>query len=285
MIAIAFVHNVLRRHPSCNVLLHKPEAAAATAPATSAAQASNGVAAVANGSADAVTAAQNGHEERDSGAVSLSNGHLGDQHRRAPDEQRLDDAAVQASGQDPYQFAEEDPAESRAIESSLWELDSLRNHYCPQVCTLFWGCFYLHVPRKQIALTFKSMKCERRYLCPVDTCLNNIVLVRRRSIKSYFYVACTVPWWPQFFSQLSHVLLPQVAAFAAVLDKDLTDRKKTAEVDLAPFLTGSYASLVSAELARRLKQVPVAFYPSKLTGLMDPDKCTIDFVGWAMQTQ
>lgn len=67
-----------------------------------------------------------------------------------------------------------------------------------------------------------------------------------------------------------------------MLDKDLTDRKKTAEVDLAPLLTGSYASLVSAELARRLKQVPVAFYPNKLTGLMDPDKCTIDFVGWAL---
>lgn len=146
MIAIAFVHNILRRHPSCNVLLHKPEAAAATAAATSAAQASNGAAAVANGSADAVTAAQNGQEGRDSGAVSLSNGHLGDQHRRAPDEQRLDDAAVQASGQDPYQFAEEDPAESRAIESSLWELDSLRNHYCPQVCTLIWGCILSACP-------------------------------------------------------------------------------------------------------------------------------------------
>lgn len=36
-------------------------------------------------------------------------------------------------GQDPYNIAEEDPAQSRALDSSLWELDSLRNHYCPQV--------------------------------------------------------------------------------------------------------------------------------------------------------
>ncbi len=43
--------------------------------------------------------------------------------------------ALQHSGQDPYNFAEEAPAESRAIDSSLWELDSLRNHYCPQVGT------------------------------------------------------------------------------------------------------------------------------------------------------
>ncbi len=78
------------------------------------------------------------------------------------------------------------------------------------------------------------------------------------------------------------MLLLQVAAFAAVLDKDLTDRRKTAEVDLGPLLTGSYSSLVNTELARRLKQVPVAFYPAKLTGLIDVEKCGADFVGWAL---
>lgn len=73
----------------------------------------------------------------------------------------------------------------------------------------------------------------------------------------------------------------QVAAFATVLDKDLTDRKKTSEIDPAPLLTGSYSSIISIELGRRLKHVPVAFYPRKLTGLMDPEVCKLDFPGWA----
>lgn len=73
----------------------------------------------------------------------------------------------------------------------------------------------------------------------------------------------------------------QVSAFAMALDKDLTDKKKTSEIDPAPLLTGSYSSIVSAELERRLKQVPIAFYPRKLTGLMDPEACKVDFVGWA----
>lgn len=37
-------------------------------------------------------------------------------------------------GTDVYDAAEDDPGKSRAIESSLWEIESLRNHYCPQVC-------------------------------------------------------------------------------------------------------------------------------------------------------
>ena len=37
-------------------------------------------------------------------------------------------------GVDPYNAAEDNPGQSRAIESSLWEVESLRNHYCPQVC-------------------------------------------------------------------------------------------------------------------------------------------------------
>ncbi len=123
MIAIAFVHNLLRRHPSCNVLLHKPQSPAAAPAATSAAQAASGAGASVNGTAEAIP--QNGHAN--GGSESAPNGQ--------PDAsmQRVSSALEQESGQDPYEFGEEDPAESRAIESSLWELDSLRNHYCPQV--------------------------------------------------------------------------------------------------------------------------------------------------------
>ena len=75
---------------------------------------------------------------------------------------------------------------------------------------------------------------------------------------------------------------PQVAAFAAVLDKDLADRKKTAEVDLVPLLAGSYTSLATTELSRRLKNVPVAFRAGKVTQLMEAEDCGPDFFGWSL---
>ncbi|PIO41217.1 hypothetical protein AB205_0020150 [Aquarana catesbeiana] len=34
---------------------------------------------------------------------------------------------------DPYIMEEEDPAKSQALESSLWELEALQNHYYPDV--------------------------------------------------------------------------------------------------------------------------------------------------------
>jgi U3 small nucleolar RNA-associated protein 19 len=125
MVSIGFVHNLIRRHPSCMVLLHRPVPAAATA----------------------------------------------------------DAAATAVVGADPYNESEPDPASSRAVESSLWELDALRRHYCPQVST-----------------------------------------------------------------------------FVTLLDKDLGDRAHTSEVDLDPLLGASYSSLISAEVGRRLKAAPVAFY-------------------------
>ena len=51
-------------------------------------------------------------------------------------------ALQDVSGVDPYNPGEDDPGRSRAIESSLWEVESLRNHYCPQVCT----AFSVHLP-------------------------------------------------------------------------------------------------------------------------------------------
>ena len=68
MTAIAFIHNLIRRHPACTVLLDNPAGASKAGP-----------------------------------------------------------------GVDVYDETQEDPAKSRAVESSLWELSCLRNHYCPQV--------------------------------------------------------------------------------------------------------------------------------------------------------
>ena len=68
---------------------------------------------------------------------------------------------------------------------------------------------------------------------------------------------------------LQSLIAAQVAAFAMVLDKDLADRKKTAEVDIGPLLTLSYSGMSAAELGRRLKHVPVAFYAQKTPALFD----------------
>ena len=64
-----------------------------------------------------------------------------------------------------------------------------------------------------------------------------------------------------------------------MLDKDLTDRKKTSEVDIAPLLGDSYAAMVAAELKRRLKQAPVAFWAQPPTALF-VQEAAADFPGW-----
>ena len=66
-----------------------------------------------------------------------------------------------------------------------------------------------------------------------------------------------------------------------VLDKDLADRRKTAEVDVVPLLTSSYSVLASSELGKRLKRVPVAFYAQRPNQLFDADLCKDDFAGWS----
>ena len=76
LVCLAFVHNLLRRHPACNVLLNRPRLSSSAA----------------------------------NGTVS--------EHA------------------DVFLGEEGDPVKSRAIESSLWEVESLRNHFCPQVGTL-----------------------------------------------------------------------------------------------------------------------------------------------------
>jgi U3 small nucleolar RNA-associated protein 19 len=142
MVAVGFVHNLVRRHPSCMVLLHRP-----------------------------LTAAEQ-------------------QQQQQQQQEEGEGRQQQGPGHDPYDEAEPDPAQSRAVESSLWEVEALRRHYCPQVATL-----------------------------------------------------------------------------TAVLDKDLSDRAHTSEVDLDPLLATSYASLIASEAGRRLKAAPVAFYARPPAGL------------------
>jgi len=53
-------------------------------------------------------------------------------HRPAPS----GDNAAARTNSDPYDMAVEDPAQSRALESSLWELEALRRHAVPDVAKM-----------------------------------------------------------------------------------------------------------------------------------------------------
>lgn len=91
LLCLAFVHNIVRRHPACMVLLHRPTA----------------------GGAGGAAAAAAGGSSSNGGSAAAS--------------------AAASAGVDVYDASEADPAKSRAVESSLWEVDALRNHVCPQV--------------------------------------------------------------------------------------------------------------------------------------------------------
>lgn len=65
----------------------------------------------------------------------------------------------------------------------------------------------------------------------------------------------------------------------SILDKDLGDRKKTAEVDVGALLRSSYSECFAAETEKRLKSVPVAFFPTPPTQLF-PTTAKPDFSGW-----
>lgn len=151
MVCLAFIHNIVRRHPACVQLLHRPPA--------------GGITALAAGQAQGPS-----RGEVDQGGA----------------------AGGVWEGEDPYDASQPDPAKSRALESSLWEVSALRQH--------------------------------------AD---------------------------------------PSVAAFCAILDRDLTNRRKTAEVDVGEVLQASYTSMFDKEAGRRLKQVPTAFHATPPTSLFE----------------
>ncbi len=161
LIAIVFIHNLLRRHPACVQLVHRAPPGGLAAVATTIPQTVE----------EASAMKQKGPVWR---------------------------------GEDVFDVTEPDPAKSRALESSLWELTALKNH--------------------------------------AD---------------------------------------PSVVSYCGILEKDLSDRKRTAEIDVGDVLSASYTSMFTREVERRLKSVPAAFYavdeaPKKV---MD-DQCSIDFQGW-----
>lgn len=115
-------------------------------------------------------------------------------------------------GADPFRSEERDTSKCKALQSSLWEIETLRRHYCPAV-----------------------------------------------------------------------------SRFVASLENDLTVRAKTTEVAVKDFSSGSYGTIFSEEVGRRIKQVPLAFYKSVPSTLFHEktaqiDDPALDFAGWSFTT-
>lgn len=162
VIAIAFIHNLLRRHPSCSVLVNKPVnphsavAASVAAPKPTAAQAAAHKStdpaeqhtvpdAMTNGHAHDSSHASSREPDADSSDAEAAD--MAVDKAQAADERGAQTAAATATasatatstaqavggdmeaGEDVFDETEVDPAKCRAIESSLWELESLRHHY------------------------------------------------------------------------------------------------------------------------------------------------------------
>ena len=71
---------------------------------------------------------------------------------------------------------------------------------------------------------------------------------------------------------VTHVHAAQVANFVQQLDRDLTDKKKTTEVDMALLLPQGYSSRITQELDKKVRKAPAVrfFAPSQApTALFD----------------
>ncbi|XP_008447831.1 protein NUCLEOLAR COMPLEX ASSOCIATED 4 [Cucumis melo] len=96
LVIIALIHNLLRRHPSINCLVHR----------------------------------ENVGESKNDDSTS-------EEAAKGTDASEVDaDTPKMKPGIDHFNYEETDPIKSSALRSSLWEIDSLRHHYCPPVSRL-----------------------------------------------------------------------------------------------------------------------------------------------------
>ncbi|KAL3356661.1 hypothetical protein AABB24_017363 [Solanum stoloniferum] len=95
LVIIALIHNLLRRHPSINCLVHQEDGNETTKDTTGAE----------SGADDDSTEASSPSREMSSVKPSI----------------------------DPFDDKQTDPLKTNAMRSSLWEVDTLRHHYCPPV--------------------------------------------------------------------------------------------------------------------------------------------------------
>ncbi|PSC69895.1 nucleolar complex 4-like protein [Micractinium conductrix] len=135
LLALAFMHNLMRRHPATMQLLHRPPRGGLAGAAAEAAVAPAPAPQPLLPLPPHVTGAASAQQQKQQQPAANGTAHAGSEQR---------DAAKQPSGpvwqgQDVFDYSEPDPANSRALESSLWELEALRQHANPQVaayCTV-----------------------------------------------------------------------------------------------------------------------------------------------------
>eukprot|EP00899_Mesostigma_viride_P000648 jgi/Mesvir1/10584/Mv21799-RA.1 len=128
-LAIAFVHNLLRRHPACGVLVHRAKKQAPASTSSASGMDGEGAATASRSSGAEGQAAHDSLVTDTDAAGANGAGTTADASARA-------DGLAGAGGgltEDPFVMAERDLRKTRALESSLWEVDSLRRHYCPTV--------------------------------------------------------------------------------------------------------------------------------------------------------
>mmetsp|Transcript_21026 Transcript_21026/g.37248 ORF Transcript_21026/g.37248 Transcript_21026/m.37248 type:complete len:656 (-) Transcript_21026:41-2008(-) len=131
MFAIVFVSNLIKRHPTCISLVHKEEAE----PVQNEEEPE-----------DINVAKRAKLDEIKAASLRLALGQQDMNESETKDvstlKRKRGEASVSTKADDPFIFAETDPAKCRALESSLWEIDALLHHYNPHVSLLVKGLFH-----------------------------------------------------------------------------------------------------------------------------------------------
>ncbi|KAF6154343.1 hypothetical protein GIB67_026799 [Kingdonia uniflora] len=216
LVIIALIHNLLRRHPSINHLVHQ----------------------VTN---------DESNEDTSRGGTGFSD---------TVEEYGVDpDSPITKQGVDLFNCEENDPLKSNAM-SKLSSQQIIYN-----------------------SSSFMAMKLESFQLLYLEGVELTICLSFSLS-RSYIVLLETgSSLWE--IETLRHHYCPAVSRFVASLENDLTIRAKTAEVDVEDFSSGSYATIFNEEMRRRVKQVPLAVYPTEAT----PTSLfrESDFPGWTFR--
>ena len=150
LFVLPFVFNLLRRFPECIRLIHREVMSLASVGGGGGAKKTSN-----NNPDDYLNSAKRPRRDEDDAMAALGGDDVLDTARARLERIREASRALAAGSQkasststtrrkmmeDPFNFDEPDPAQSRAMESSLWELRSLERHYHPTVSSLAKSIF------------------------------------------------------------------------------------------------------------------------------------------------
>ncbi|KAG6761934.1 hypothetical protein POTOM_035175 [Populus tomentosa] len=214
LVIIALIHNLLRRHPSINCLVHQEDS---------------------NDTTDNNSEAERGDNENEFGAST--------------------NIAARKAGIDHFDNEESNPLKSHALGSSLWEIDSLRHHYCPPVSRF--------VQSLENDLTVRAKTTE--------------VSVEDFSSGSYATI----------FGEEVFYFIPECKQQILIAVKFVQWFLLEGLFSFVPLylIIGAHICVWPGEptlqIRRRVKQVPVAFYKAIPTSLFSES----DFSGWTFKEE